>query len=88
MRKFSVFVFSLLLGCMQIKAQSQTAFQNTQKYWWYRYVLVNDFMKIGNKCGESIPASERFTKHAYNWNNGYNWYNNGQFRYSGRLSML
>ena len=29
---------------------------NLQKYWWYRYTLVNDYMKIGEACGESIPA--------------------------------
>lgn len=31
-------------------------YTNLQKYWWYRYTLVNDYMKIGEGCGESIPA--------------------------------
>ena len=25
---------------------SQSYYHNLQKYWWYRYRLVNDFMKI------------------------------------------
>ena len=31
-------------------------YRDLQKYWWYRYRLVNDFMKIGTGIGESIPA--------------------------------
>src|SRR4051812_14645357 len=39
--------------------------KNLDKYWWYRYRLVNDFMKIGPGCGESIPAQRRNTK--FSW---------------------
>jgi hypothetical protein len=30
-----------------------------EKYLWYRYRLVNDFMLIGDDCGMSIPAQKR-----------------------------
>ncbi|MBS1616323.1 MAG: hypothetical protein JST06_09435 [Bacteroidetes bacterium] len=33
----------------------QSMYRNLEKYWWYRYRLVNDFMKTGTGCGESIP---------------------------------
>ncbi len=33
--------------------------KNLQKYWYYRERLVNDFLKIGDGPGESIPASMR-----------------------------
>jgi len=32
---------------------------NLQKYWYYRYKLVNDFMLIGPSEGQSIPAQKR-----------------------------
>ncbi len=32
---------------------------NLQKYWFYRYRLVNDFMKIGAQAGESLIAEKR-----------------------------
>ncbi|MEO6833261.1 MAG: hypothetical protein ABI378_12050 [Chitinophagaceae bacterium] len=35
-------------------------YKNLEKYWFYRYRLINDFLKIGGSCGESIPASKRF----------------------------
>ena len=34
----------------------QNWYRNYEKYWWYRYRLVNDFMKVGPNHGESIPA--------------------------------
>jgi|GEM_PF-3477042 len=34
-------------------------YSNLQRYWYYRYRLVNDFMKIGTNAGESLPASCR-----------------------------
>lgn len=37
------------------KADANAMYRNLEKYWWYRYRLVNDFMKIGTGCGESIP---------------------------------
>ncbi len=42
------------------------AYFNLEKYWWYRYRLVNDFMKVGAECGESIPAQLK----AYQWAGG------------------
>lgn len=35
------------------------SYQNLEKYWYYRYRLVNDFMKIGTEPGNSIPARNR-----------------------------
>jgi hypothetical protein len=36
-------------------------YQNLQKYWYYRYRLVNDFLFISetNEAGSSIPAQQR-----------------------------
>jgi len=34
-------------------------YTNLEKYWYYRYKLVNDFMYIGVNAGESLPASRR-----------------------------
>ncbi|MBS1775048.1 MAG: hypothetical protein JSS64_02065 [Bacteroidetes bacterium] len=47
-RKHIVFVIVLLLLTQQAWAQS--SFGNLTKYGWYRYRLVNDFMKIGEGC--------------------------------------
>lgn len=68
-------LFVLLLWYGDSRAQKATSFQNTGKYWWYRYRLVNDFMKIGDKCGESIPASERYRTHPYGGNSGFYFWN-------------
>ncbi len=38
---------------------AQTWYHNMEKYWWYRYRLVNDFMIIGDQCGMSVPAQKR-----------------------------
>ncbi len=64
MKKYITLIIVLLQTTFVASAQ-QTPYQTTQKYWWYRYRLVNDFMKVGDNCGESIPASERF-KHYLN----------------------
>jgi len=56
---FSTLLF--LLSVVQTNAQS--AYHNLEKYWWYRYRLVNDFMYIdesGNdSVGSNIPAQKR-----------------------------
>lgn len=44
---------------LEYSAYSQSWYRNLEKYWWYRYRLVNDFMKVGPSCGESIPAEHR-----------------------------
>lgn len=49
----------LLMAGGQAMAQYSA---NLQKYWWYHYRLVNDYMKIGTNCGESITASIRHKK--------------------------
>ncbi len=45
-----------------INANCQTYTLNLQKYWWYRYRLINDFMKVGSGYGESIPIEQRRVK--------------------------
>ena len=57
MKKTIVLFCHLLFFCIPVFAQ--TPYRNMEKYWWYRYRLVNDFMKIGPNCGESIPAVAR-----------------------------
>jgi len=56
--KKALYIYLLLLfGQGVVNAQSSQT--NLTKYWWYRYQLVNDFMKIGDQCGESLPAGRR-----------------------------
>ncbi len=56
--KYAVYLFIfLLLASTEVIGQTYTL--NLQKYWWYRYRLVNDFMKIGPDFGESIPIEQR-----------------------------
>lgn len=52
-------ILSIFLILFSVSSFAQTAHQNLQKYWWYRYQLVNDYMKIGLNCGESIPGNNR-----------------------------
>ncbi len=58
--KKSLIILLLLLYSAGLYAQRVTyytpsMYRNLEKYWWFRYRLVNDFMKIGTECGESIP---------------------------------
>ena len=61
MKKSIILFCTLLLFFIPVAAQTayHNAYLNMEKYWWYRYRLVNDFMKIGPNCGESIPAVAR-----------------------------
>jgi hypothetical protein len=34
-------------------------YKNLEKYWFYRYRLINDFMVVGDGAGKSIPAQAR-----------------------------
>jgi hypothetical protein len=62
-----VFKIILIALCcsLQWAVHAQTAaryngnYYNLEKYWFYRYRLINDFMKIGPNCGESLPFAER-----------------------------
>jgi len=53
----------LVLFFIAIGTSAQTAYHNLEKYWWYRYRLVNDFMYVdttGNdSVGSIIPAQKR-----------------------------
>lgn len=55
------YLIALFLTVMQMGglSRAQDASQNFNKYWYYRYRLVNNFMKIGDTQGCSIPAAER-----------------------------
>lgn len=50
---------TLIFCILCLNAFGQGWYRNLEKYWWYRYRLVNDFMKVGPDCGESIPADYR-----------------------------
>jgi hypothetical protein len=38
---------------------------NLEKYWYYRYMAVNDFIYVGTEAGESIPAATWQMTHAW-----------------------
>lgn len=68
--KQRIFLLAVLLCACITAANGQTFnkptdpdpngwYHNLEKYWWYRYRLVNDFMIIGPDCGMSIPAQRR-----------------------------
>ena len=46
MKKISQIIILVIIGYVDCLGQVQTSFTTTQRYWWYRYRLVNDFMKI------------------------------------------
>ena len=56
---------TLLFIFLQICAFAQSDDINHRKYWYYRSRLCNDFMKIGNQMGESLPMSTRAKYGAY-----------------------
>lgn len=58
MRKILLLIV-LASSFVKVKAQVPSYYNNLEKYWYYRYRLVNDFMKIGDNAGESIPAIAR-----------------------------
>ena len=52
--------FLTLEGLTQYQAQiTQEAPDWLTKYWLYRWRFVNDFIKIGDQQGESLPVAER-----------------------------
>lgn len=67
MRKLILVAFAMVIFLPIIQGQTtppyppapNAPYVNLEKYWWYRYRLVNDFMLIGEDCGESIPVSRR-----------------------------
>jgi len=50
------FITTLLFFCFAIKVFSQDAQENMNKYWYYRFRLLNDFMLVGDCQGCSLPA--------------------------------
>ncbi len=52
-------LFILLFCIIQILGNAQTAEDNHEKYWFYRHRLINNFVKIGDCQGCSIPAEAR-----------------------------
>jgi hypothetical protein len=53
------FIGLLFIGFMAIELIGQTTQQNLEKYWHYRYRLVNYFLKVGGDPGESLPIGIR-----------------------------
>ncbi len=58
-------------SAVEVSAQltTQQNYDNLYKYWYYRFRLKNDFLKVGNCQGCGIPASERynFKTNELNW---------------------
>jgi len=67
-----LFVFKTLNCFCQFTSPSQS-YQNLEKYWFYRYRLVNDFMLIGDGPGMSIPAQSRIRYEDVEHNNTLSW---------------
>ncbi|MBX7227793.1 MAG: T9SS type A sorting domain-containing protein [Chitinophagales bacterium] len=60
--------FALFFSFLCTNAQwtsPRPSYRNLEKYWFYRYRLVNDFMLIGDDPGMSIPAASRATNSDY-----------------------
>lgn len=62
MKQVNLFLMALAvsfgLQAQRVTNYTPSMYRNLEKYWWYRYRLVNDFMKIGMACGESIPMEK------------------------------
>lgn len=55
--KKTAFIF-LFLAC-SVRCFCQDHALNHEKYWYYRYRLINDFVKIGASQGCSMPMNQR-----------------------------
>ncbi|MBS1644911.1 MAG: hypothetical protein JST36_07735 [Bacteroidetes bacterium] len=62
MKQVNLLLVGLLISAglyaQRVTYYTPSMYRNLEKYWWYRYRLVNDFMKIGTACGESIPMEK------------------------------
>ena len=58
MKQFILLLFCVL-SVFPKEVFPQYDVENLRKYWYYRYRLINDFVKIGSNRGESIPARIR-----------------------------
>ena len=58
MKVFCATLFLIFFGFFQVRCQTQDDV-NLQKYWYYRWRLVNDFVKVGSAVGHSIPIQSR-----------------------------
>lgn len=70
---FLPFLFFYFVYPTSLYAQVSPAYKNLEKYWYYRYRLVNDFLKVGGECGESIPAQLRIRDYPDNRANKLQW---------------
>lgn len=52
-------IYFTLLCAAYLQASAQTPAQNHDKYWYYRYRLINNFLLVGDCQGCSIPAYRR-----------------------------
>ncbi|MFM9984465.1 MAG: hypothetical protein ACKVOK_04485 [Flavobacteriales bacterium] len=57
--------FTILLSTILIICNAQTDQENQDKYWKYREMLKNKFVKIGSEPGASIPMACRIPGYAY-----------------------
>ena len=57
MKKIIQITFLYMIFLMEIVGQTHQL--NHQKYWYYRYRLINHFTKIGTAPGESLIFSIR-----------------------------
>jgi len=68
MTTYIKFFFFLLAMFGEIcSALSQSNSDNLKKYWYYRYRLQNDFLRVGIGPGESIPAESRKLNGEIKW---------------------
>lgn len=61
MKKLFLFICIVIVQTDMLHAQSSIPdwYKNLEKYWFYRYRLVNDFMLISDEAGGTIPAQKR-----------------------------
>lgn len=59
MKSKLLFSFFIVIYSISV-CTGQGWYTNMEKYWYYRYRLVNDFLIVGTDCGNSIPASDRY----------------------------
>ena len=60
MKKYILLIFGLVMCFAKpIYAQVDQRDQWMNKYWFYRWRLINDFMVVGEGQGKSLPAVSR-----------------------------
>jgi len=52
-------LLNLLFIVCQSLVFAQTSEKNSEKYWYYRFRLINNFTLVGDCQGCSLPVTER-----------------------------